>query len=555
MGTVVSVRSDGADTVRRVHWTHADHQDRLRTDGPFDVIVIGGGIVGVGTALDAASRGAKVALLERRDFASGTSSRSTKLFHGGIRYLPHFEFGLVREGLLEQRVLQRIADFLYEPLEFLVPMYEGRRLADLPSWATIPSLAPLAMRTGLILYDTLGRRKWGSHRALDADELHAALPKLRTEGLKGGFAYQDAQTDDSRLAITVLKTAVRRYDAVAAGGTEVTDISQDGDEFVVTTSAGEESFEVRGRSLVAATGTMRPPGIGAQQPRDVTLSSGAHLVFECGDLGIGQQAVFLPETEDQRVLFVIPWQGKAMLGTTDRPWTGAADSPKPTDEEIDYLMRHVDMYFDAGSPEPISAFSGLRALVQDSSEGTSKASREHSVDEIVPGYVHVAGGKLTTYRRIAAQAVDAVSDHVGLPDESMTDEEMLVGAGAGTGAAAGLAGSHDWVSADIAIQLISRYGTEARTVVAIAEELGMYDLLSDGETLAAEIPYQVRHEAAQSLSDVALRRTHLSWFSRSHGRDDVERMAEVMGAELGWSDAESAAAKQAFEDELQWEGL
>ena len=202
-------------------WLQQEHHKRLVSDGPFDVLVIGGGIVGVGAALDAAARGAKVALVERRDFASGTSSRSTKLFHGGIRYLPHFEFGLVREGLLEQRVLQRIADFLYEPLEFLVPMYEGRRLADLPSWATIPSLAPLAMRTGLILYDTLGRRKWGSHRALDADELHAALPKLRSEGLKGGFAYQDAQTDDSRLAITVLKTAVRRHGAVAATGADV----------------------------------------------------------------------------------------------------------------------------------------------------------------------------------------------------------------------------------------------------------------------------------------------------------------------------------------------
>ena len=536
-------------------WTQQDHHKRLFTDGPFDVLVIGGGIVGVGAALDAASRGAKVALVERRDFASGTSSRSTKLFHGGIRYLPHFEFGLVREGLLEQRVLQRIADFLYEPLEFLVPMYEGRRLADLPSWATFPSLAPLAMRTGLILYDTLGRRKWGSHRALDAEELHAALPKLRAEGLKGGFAYQDAQTDDSRLAITVLKTAVRRHGAVAATGSDVTDIRQDDGGFVTTVDSNGDQFEVHSTTVIAATGTLRPPGIGAQQPREVTLSSGAHLVFECGDLGIGQQAVFLPETEDQRVLFVIPWQGKAMLGTTDRPWTGPADSPKPTDEEIDYLMRHVDMYFDADSPEPISAFSGLRALVTDASGGTSKASREHSVDDIVPGYVHVAGGKLTTYRRIAAEAVDGIAGHLGLTEESTTDEELLVGAGAGTGAAAGLAGSHDWLSAEIALQLVSRYGTEARSVVAIAEELDAKDVLSDGETLAAEAAYQVRHEAARAISDVALRRTHLSWFSRGHGRDDVDRVAAIMGTELGWSEADEQAAKQAFSEELEWEGL
>ena len=194
-------------------WNRTDHVQRLKSHGRFDTLIIGGGIIGAGTALDLAIRGVDVALVEQSDFAQGTSSRSTKLFHGGIRYLPHFEFHLVSEGLREQKILNHIADFLYDPLEFVIPIYEQYGLADAPKWASKGWIAPIALRAGLTLYDVLGGfgRPGDRHRGVDVETLIEMMPDLRTEGLKSGVVYSDAQTDDARLVVTLLKTAVRRY--------------------------------------------------------------------------------------------------------------------------------------------------------------------------------------------------------------------------------------------------------------------------------------------------------------------------------------------------------
>jgi glycine/D-amino acid oxidase-like deaminating enzyme len=277
-------------------WTRADSVSRL--DGDFDVLVVGGGITGSGAALDLAGRGLSVALVEQADFAQGTSSRSTKLFHGGIRYLPQFHFNLVSEGLREQKVLARIADFLYEPLEFVLPLYEQYAFADAPAWAAKGWKAPLALRAGLTLYDILGGvgRPGDHHRRVDADELQRLMPSVRPEGLKGGFVYSDAQTDDARLVVTVLKTAVRRYGAVAAGRMRVDTIEplSTGFRAGVTDLESGEQVSVKARSVLAATGAFTPPGLTTGAPTiKRVMSKGTHLLVGADQLGLDGRALVL----------------------------------------------------------------------------------------------------------------------------------------------------------------------------------------------------------------------------------------------------------------------
>lgn len=540
-------------------WTRANHLTELANIDELDVLVIGGGITGAGSTLDAATRGLRVGLIEMSDFASGTSSRSTKLFHGGIRYLPHFEFGLVHEGLAEQKILARTADFLYDPLEFLIPMYRGRRLADLPSWASAPRLAPLAMRMGLLLYDTLGRRPRGSHRAVSRDELLASVPTLLTDGLNGGFGYMDAQTDDSRLVLTVIKTAVERYDALAVNHLTATRVERNGTGFVVQVEdqLAETEFAIKARSVIAATGALKPPPVGDTQAAAVRLSAGAHLIMNKADIGLGDQALLLPETDDGRVMFVVPWLDTAMVGTTDTHYTENPAHPRATEGDIDYLMRHLKMYLDVGDVEPISAFSGLRALM-DRDGSTADASRGHEVITVTPGYIQVAGGKLTTYRRIAQETVDGAATYINADAPSKTDVELLAGAAAGSHADAIVAGQLSELGVDSAHSrnLLRRYGARAQDIVGIIKEDGQLGTsLSDAATVLAEVRYAANFEGAATIGDFALRRTHAAWFSRNHARNDAKLIAEELAASLGWTDGETECQLDAFESELVVEGL
>lgn len=540
-------------------WSRAEHLKDLADTDELDVLVIGGGVIGAGSTLDAATRGLRVGLVEMSDFASGTSSRSTKLFHGGIRYLPHFEFGLVHEGLAEQKILARTADFLYDPLEFLIPMYRGRRLADLPSWASAPRLAPLAMRIGLLLYDTLGRRPRGSHRAVSRNELLASVPTLLTDGLNGGFGYMDAQTDDSRLVLTVIKTAVERYKALAVNHLIATRIEQRGSGYLVHVSdqLSDATFAIKTRSVIAATGALKPPPAGNAEAADVRLSAGAHLIMNKAEIGLGDEALLLPETDDGRVMFVVPWLDTAMVGTTDTPYTENPAHPRATDDDVAYLMRHLRMYLDVGDIEPISAFSGLRALMDDGGS-TAEASRGHEVINVSPGYVQVAGGKLTTYRRIAQETVDVVAKYLNAGASSRTNVELLVGAAVG-------AHAHDIVSgqlSDLGVDsahsrnLLRRYGARAQEIVStIKEDRRLGISLSDATTVLAEVRYAANSEGAATIGDFALRRTHAAWFSRNHARDDAKLIADELAAALGWSDRETANQLDAFETELIVEGL
>lgn len=516
------------------------------------MVVVGGGITGVGAALDLATRGFEVALVEQADFAQGTSSRSTKLLHGGIRYLAHFDFGLVSESLREQKVLARIADFLYRPLEFVIPIYRQFGLADAPAWAARGWRAPLALRAGLTLYDALGG--WGRpgarHRRVPVDRLTEWIPMIRRQGLVGGFAYSDAQTDDARLVITVAKTAVRRYGVTAVGRVRVDRLSQSGPGFAVALEDAEsgDRFEVQTRAVLAATGAFPPPE-GPCESLRLVRSKGAHLVVTRKQLDTGERALVLPETDDGRVLFVIPWLGHSLIGTTDTYFSEDPTHPQVTDEDAEYLLSHVGRYLDADGLAPIASFAGIRALADTGQVDTGAITREHLIDQPIPGYVRVAGGKLTTYRRIAAQASDLVAKTLGGSGRSVTDEIPLVGAG---GAVVALAERLAAVGVDA--PLMARYGTETEQIARLVEEdSGGAVPLGDG--VVAEVVYAVRYEAATRIADFTLRRNHLAWFTPDHGRAAAPTIAGVMAAELGWDAARIETALAEHEQELRAEGL
>jgi glycerol-3-phosphate dehydrogenase len=541
-------------------WSRTTHLRRLDGEATFDVLVVGGGVTGAGAALDLGARGLNVAVVERSDFAQGTSSRSTKLFHGGIRYLPQLHFGLVSEGLREQRILARVADFLYHPLEFVIPLYEQYGIADAPSWASRGWKAPLALRAGLIAYDVLGGvgRPGSRHRSVSAEKLLADLPTLRHKGLQGGFVYSDAQTDDARLVISLLKTAVVRYGATAVNRMEVKLVEPLDPGFRVHVrdrSNGEETA-VRARSVLAATGAFDPPGVSTGVANlHVVRSKGTHLIVDHRVLALGGRALVLPETDDGRVLFIVPWLGHSMIGTTDTPYAAEPTHPTASPEDNEYLIRHVHRYLAVDEFEPLSSFAGLRALKDTGRSSTAKVSREHVIEQPVPGYIQVAGGKLTTYRRIAAEAADATAAAIGVTVRSSTDTVPLVGAGAARSTLRTrlqTAGA----SLDVVDPTIDRNGADVERIASLMEsDPKLATPLGDRRSSLADVVHAVRHEGASRLSDVTLRRTHLAWFTPDHARNDIGAIADVMGTELEWSDAERAQQLVAHEEELVAEGL
>lgn len=539
-------------------WTRSDHVTRLNRS--FDVIIVGGGVTGAGAALDLSARGLDVAVVDRSDFAQGTSSRSTKLFHGGIRYLPQFHLSLVSEGLREQKILARVADFLYHPLEFVIPLYRQFGLADAPSWASRGWKAPLALRAGLVVYDLLGGfgRPGSRHSAISAERLVAELPTLRPEGLEGGFIYSDAQTDDARLVVSLVKTAVVRYGAVAANRVEVELVEPLDPGFRVRLHDRQtgERFTTTAKAVLAATGAFDPPGLSTGQSNlRVVRSKGSHLIVNKEVTNLGERALVLPETDDGRVLFIVPWLGHSMIGTTDTDYTAEPTHPTASPEDNEYLIRHVRRYLDIDDFQPISAFAGLRALKDTGGGSTAQASREHVIEQPVPGYIQVAGGKLTTYRRIAAEASDTVAKALGVGVRSSTDSLPLIGAGADKPrleARLLAAGAHP----DVVGPTIDRNGGDVERIAELMEtDPSLAIPLGDRRSSLADAVHAVRNEGATRISDITLRRTHLAWFTYDHGRSDSTRIADVMAAELGWSRQERESALTDHEQELAAEAL
>src|SRR5438270_8325630 len=323
------------------------HSLSLMGSERFDVLVIGGGVTGAGVALDAVARGYKVALVEKTDFASGTSSKSTKLVHGGIRYLPNFDFALVREALVERGLLLQNAPFLVHPLAFVLPQYQGDRHPVGMPFTTPGGIGlGLFINAGLLLYDLLaGRRNVGRHRHLSREKVLKLAPTLITKGLKEGYMYYDAQTNDARLTMALIRTAAQ-YGATITNYTEVTSFVTEQGKVCgvhIHETLGNQELTVRARHIVNATGVYseQVEALTGTKPQvRIEPSKGVHLVLSRKDVELGDSAIVLPETEDKRILFIVPWESRAIFGTTDTG-SGDLDHPTATDEDISYVIQYI----------------------------------------------------------------------------------------------------------------------------------------------------------------------------------------------------------------------
>jgi len=505
----------------------------------LDVVVIGGGVVGAGVALDAVTRGLSVGLLEARDFASGTSSRSSKLIHGGLRYLEQLNFELVREALQERALLlQRIAPHLVRPVPFLFPLTHY-------GWER-PYVG-----AGLVLYDTMGfstglARGVPGHRHLSRKRALRLAPALRKTAFSGAVQYWDAQVDDARHVMTTLRTAAM-YGANVASRAQVVGFLREGERVTgvrVRDLEGGGEFEVRARQVVNATGVWTDDiqeMVGGRGQIHVRASKGIHLVVPRDR--IHSLTGIILRTE-KSVLFVIPWGRHWIIGTTDTRWELDRAHPAASRSDIDYVLDHVNEMLSVPlTREDVEGvYAGLRPLLSGESEETSKLSREHVVAHPVPGLVMVAGGKYTTYRVMAKDAVDAVAH--GLDQRvppSCTDRVPLAGAEgyqALWNSRQRLAHSSGLHVARIE-HLLQRYGSMIDEVLALVEQdpsLGK-PLTGADDYLRAEVVYAATHEGARHVNDVLTRRTHISIETFHRGLGVVQEAAQLLAEPLGW-DAE-----------------
>ncbi|GAA3151489.1 glycerol-3-phosphate dehydrogenase/oxidase [Planomonospora alba] len=504
----------------------------------LDVVVIGGGVVGAGVALDATTRGLSVGLLEARDFASGTSSRSSKLIHGGLRYLEQLNFDLVREALQERALLlQRIAPHLVRPVPFLFPLTHF-------GWER-PYVG-----TGLVMYDTLGysaglTRGVPGHRHLSRRRALRLAPALRRTAFSGAVQYWDAQVDDARYVMTMLRTAAG-YGAHVASRAQVTGFLREGERVTGVRVRDLESgtdLRVRARQVVNATGVWTDEIqelVGGRGQIHVRASKGVHLVVPRDR--IHSLTGIILRTE-KSVLFVIPWGRHWIIGTTDTRWDLDKAHPAASRSDIDYVLEHVNAVLSVPltRDDVEGVYAGLRPLLSGESEETSKLSREHVVAHPVPGLVMVAGGKYTTYRVMAKDAVDAVAHglHQRVPP-SCTDRIPLAGAEgyqALWNSRERLARSSGLHVARIE-HLLQRYGSMIDEVLALIEEdpaLG-HPLTGADDYLRAEVVYAATHEGARHLNDVLTRRTHISIETFHRGLAVAEEAAGLLAGPLEWDD-------------------
>ncbi|HEY3542719.1 MAG TPA: glycerol-3-phosphate dehydrogenase/oxidase [Gaiellaceae bacterium] len=500
----------------------------------LDVLVIGGGITGAGVALDAATRGLSVALVEREDFASGTSSRSTKLIHGGLRYLEHRDFRLVREALAERHLLlTKLAPHLVHPIPFLLPVRDAAQRAYFGA--------------GVALYDLLSGGRCGlpRHRHLGRRAARAAAPALRAEAAAGAIRYFDAQIDDARYALTVLRTAVA-HGAVAASRVEVVGFrgAERIDGVRLRDRLSGDEFDGRARVTVLAAGVWSRELellAGVREPISIRASKGVHLLVPRERIELHDALILRTE---RSVLLVVPWNGHWLIGTTDTPAESATARPTATAEDIDYLLRHVNTVLrrPLGYDDVTGVFAGLRPLVNGGSAETTSISREHVVRRAQPGLVTVAGGKYTTYRVMAADAVDAAAAELGggiAP--SRTAPRPLLGSSGLTDARLAL-GALDVTDATRE-RLLQRYGSLATEVTAAG---GNVFIEGGSGYLSAEAAYAVTHEGALTVEDVLARRTRIALEADDGGVAAAPHVAAILRRELGWSSERESSEVAAY---------
>jgi len=517
------------------------------TGEPWDVVIVGGGIVGAGALLDAVSRGMRAALVEQDDISAGTSSRSSRLIHGGLRYLEQFRFGLVREALAERSRLLYLAPHLVRLEPLLFPIYG------------IPYASKAFYDIGLTLYDVLGARHDGGwHRRLSRADTLDLAPTLRHDGLRGGLVYHDGVEDDARYTLAVARTAI------AAGGVAVTRVRAGGLRSNATTGAIEAlqaedlttgaALEIRTRAIVDAT------GVWAAEPGHpfkggslrILPSRGAHLVVPRERI---PNKMGLTIRVPGKIVFLVPWPEYWLIGTTDAPFDGPAARPVAAGWEVDRLIDTVNATMDVGlsRDDVVGTYAGLRPLIAPSDGSTVKASREHRVTVEANGVVRIGGGKYTTYRVMARDVIDAVlGPEVARKRLSDTAERRLVGA-ADVDALGRIAAELATIPAIAAIgdatsaSLVARHGTEAPAVVALGAELGLLRPLVQGRVfLEAEVAWAARHELAGSIDDVLARRTRLAQELPDRGAAIAPRVARILGGELDWGDARQVLETEAY---------
>lgn len=517
----------------------------LATD-EFDILIIGGGVNGVGAALDAVTRGLKVALVEAHDYAAGTSSRSSKLIHGGLRYLEQYDFKLVREALRERELMVATqCPHLVKPVSFLYPLTEKVKERTY-------------VGAGLALYDALRgfKRSLPSHKHLTGKTIATISPSLRQDIITGAIRYFDAQVDDARHTMMIARTAAR-HGAVMATGVRVDDLVRTGKKVTgvvaVDTTTGK-------KIVISAKATIMCAGIWSDQLHEkfgltagysVAMSKGVHIVLP-GSAINSKDGIILKTPVS--VLFLIPWADKWIVGTTDTPYDGDRAQPVATQEDVQYILDQANRVLEPQlrAEDILGVFAGLRPLVANKKDSaTTKLSREHTVDRPVPGFVSLAGGKYTTYRVMAKDAVDlAVLDLRRLVSDSVTEKLPLIGADGYFALKQQIAkiGESYAISEETITHLLDRYGSLIEEIIEIiaADASMALPLIPDLPYLRAEIAHAASHEGALSVEDVLLRRTRISFEASDSGRSVAADVAEIIGAHLGWQAKERSASVAAF---------
>jgi len=480
----------------------------------WDFLVVGGGATGLGVAVDAASRGHRVALVERYDFCKGTSSRSTKLVHGGVRYLQQGNVSLVLEALRERGIMRENAPHLVRNLPFVVPNYE---------WWEAPFYG-----IGLRLYDLLaGRYGFGRSRNLSREQTLERIPTVETSGLRGGVIYYDGQFDDARLAVNLMQTAVE-HGACCVNYAEVVALLKYSDGMVegavVRDGESGREFSVPARAVINAAGPfadMLRKMDDPETPRIIRPSQGVHIVLDRRFLP-RDSAIMVPHTDDGRVLFAIPWLDRVVVGTTDTPIADVTEEPLPLDEEIDFLLEHAARYLtdDPAEEDILSVFAGIRPLVDSGEGATAALSRDHTLHISRSGLVTITGGKWTTYRKMAEDTVDQAEAVAQVNPAPCVTKTLRI---------------HGYTESAEALAPWSAYGSDAlelNNLLARRPELRrkLHERLP---VTVAQVVWAVQHEMARTVEDVLSRRTRALLLDARAAREAAEDTATIMAAELG----------------------
>jgi glycerol-3-phosphate dehydrogenase len=507
----------------------ADMVARLdRHDGPWDLVVVGGGATGAGIAVDAASRGYDVLLLEQHDFGKGTSSRSTKLVHGGVRYLEQGNIALVMEALKERGLLRQNAPHLVSNLAFVVPNYD---------WWEAPFYG-----LGLKVYNALaGKYGFGPSEILSREQTLARLPTIKTDGLRGGVVYYDGQFDDARLLINLVETAADQG-ATLLNYARVTEVTKGADGFVDGVVAIDQEtaqrWTIRSRVVINATGPFSDSVRHLAEPNAPALiapSQGIHLVFNESFLS-AEAAIMVPHTSDGRVMFASPWHGHTLVGTTDTPIESPTLEPRPLKEEIDFILETADRYLHKPPTreDVLSVFVGIRPLVKGGdSKLTAALSRDHTIHIDSSGLLTTTGGKWTTYRNMAEHTVDQAADLARLDERPCATRTLNV---------------HGFHTSADRFGPLRVYGSDALEIQELTQKTSAL-----GEPIHKELPYTgaevvwaARHEMARTVEDVLARRTRALFLNARAAAAMAPEVARLMAAELGWDGAKQATEVATF---------